>query len=110
MSEKANNRTTEKANQVTHSVNIPDNTLGIFITCEGDIKNIQVSVYDMVSESIRETQEYDAMTVVAHMILDSVESVVNYFTEEVDQDFTSSSGNTDDKHLSLPFPELNKAH
>ena len=100
----------EKANQVTHSVNVPDNTLGIFITCDGNIKNIQVSVYDMVSESLRETQEYDAMTVVAHMIPDSVESVINYFTEEVDQDFTSSSGNMDDRQLSLSFPELNKAH
>ena len=87
-------------------IKIPNNTFGIFVSCEPGTQNLVLQSYAFVDESISGTKEYDAMAVLSTQIVDLISQIVDSFVEEVDDDFTKSEFDDGD-HYGLPFPKLN---
>ena len=85
---------------------VPNNTFGIFVSCEPGSQNILLQSYEFVDESIVGTKEYDAVAVLSAQIVDAINQIVDSFVEEVDEDFTQSEFTDEDK-LGLPFPKIN---
>ena len=93
--------------EMSFHIEIPNNTLGIFVSCEPGSQNIVLHLYEFVDDSARVEKEYDAMAVISTEICEAINQIINSFIEEVDEDFTQSDF-TDGDHLGLPFPELNR--
>jgi len=87
-------------------IKIPNNTFGIFVSCEPGTQNIMLQSFEFVDDSISGTKEYDAMAVLSTQIVDLISQLIDSFVEEVDEDFTKS-GFDDGDRSGLPFPELN---
>lgn len=97
----------EEANEeMNFPIKVPDNTIGIFVSCEPGSQNIMVQSCEFVDDSIVGTKEYDAMAVLSTQISDAINQIVNSFVEEVDEDFTKSEFDDGDQY-GLPFPKLN---
>jgi len=97
----------EKTNEEMSSlIKIPNNTFGIFVSCEPGTQNIMLQSFEFVDDSIGGTKEYDAMAVLSTQIVDLISQLIDSFVEEVDEDFTKS-GFDDGDRSGLPFPELN---
>jgi hypothetical protein len=97
----------EKTNEeMSFPIKVPNNTLGIFVSCEPGTQNIVLQSYEFVDDSISGTKEYDAMAVMSTQIVDLISQLIDSFVEEVDEDFTKSDF-TDDDQYGLPFPKLN---
>lgn len=97
----------ENANEeMSFPIKIPNNTLGIFVSCEPGSQNIVLQSYEFVDDSISGTKEYDAMAVLSTQILDVIGQIIDSFVEEVDEDFTQSDF-TDGDQYGLPFPKIN---
>ncbi len=87
-------------------IKVPNNTFGIFVSCEPGSQNIMLQSYAFVDDSIRDTKEYDAMAVMSTQIIEVISQIIDSFVEEVDDDFTKIDF-TDGDQLGLPFPKLN---
>ena len=87
-------------------IKIPNNTFGIFVSCEPGSQNIMVQSYEFVDDSIVGTKEYDAVAVLSTQIIDVINQIVDSFVEEVDEDLTKSEFDDGDQY-GLPFPKLN---
>ena len=97
----------EKTNEeMSFPIKIPNNTFGIFVSCEPGTQNIMLQSYEFVDDSISGTKEYDAMAVLSTQIIDVINRIVDSFVEEVDEDFTKSAFDDGDQS-GLPFPKLN---
>lgn len=97
----------EKANEeMSFPIKVPNNTLGIFVSCEPGSQNIVLQSYEFVDDSISGTKEYDAMAVLSTQIVDVISQIIDSFVEEVDEDFTQSDF-TDGDQYGLPFPKIN---
>ena len=96
----------EAKEEMNFPLKVPNNTFGIFVSCEPGSQNIMVQSYEFVDDSIVGTKEYDAVAVLSTMIVDAINQIVDSFVEEVDDDFTQSEF-TDGDQLGLPFPKLN---
>lgn len=100
----------EKTNEeMSFPIKVPNNTFGIFVSCEPGTQSILVQSYEFVDDSIVGTKEYDAVAVLSTMIIDAINKIVDSFIEEVDDDFTQSEF-TDGDQLGLPFPKLNSVN
>jgi hypothetical protein len=97
----------EKTNEeMSFHIKVPNNTLGIFVSCEPGTQNIMLQSYEFVDDSISGTKEYDAMAVLSTQIVDLISQLIDSFVEEVDEDFTKSEFDDGDRS-GLPFPKLN---
>ena len=97
----------EKTNEeMSFPIKVPNNTLGIFVSCEPGTQNIMLQSYEFVDDSISGTKEYDAMAVLSTQIIDVIGQIIDSFIEEVDEDFTQSEF-TDGDQYGLPFPKIN---
>ena len=90
-------------------IKVPNNTFGIFVSCEPGSQNILLQSYEFVDDSISNTKEYDAMAVMSTQIIDAISLIIDSFIEEVDEDFTQSDL-TDSDQYGLPFPKLNQVN
>lgn len=100
----------EKTNEeMSFLIKIPNNTFGVFVSCEPGTQNIMLQSFEFVDDSIGGTKEYDAMAVLSTQIVDLISQLIDSFVEEVDEDFTKSDL-TDSDRLRLPFPELNSVN
>jgi hypothetical protein len=98
----------EKVNEeMSFPIAIPNNTIGIFVSCEPGSQDIVLNLYEFVDNSAYGEKEYDAMAVITTQICEAINQIINSFVEEVDEDFTQSDF-TDGDQLGLPFPELNR--
>ena len=91
---------------MSFSIKVPNNTFGIFVSCEPRSQNIMIQYHEFVDGSIRGTKEYDAMAVLSAQIIDAIGQIIDSFVEEVDEDFTQSEF-TDGEQYGLPFPKIN---
>jgi hypothetical protein len=81
----------EKTNEeMSFPIKVPNNTFGIFVSCEPGSQNIMIQSHEFVDGSISGTKEYDAMAVLSAQIIDAIGQIINSFVEEVDEDFTQS--------------------
>lgn len=96
----------ESKEEMNFPLKVPNNTFGIFVSCEPGSQNIMVQSYEFVDDSIVGTKEYDAVAVLSTMIVDAINQIVDSFVEEVDDDFTKSAFDDGDQS-GLPFPKLN---
>jgi hypothetical protein len=97
----------EKTNEeMSFPIKVPNNTFGIFVSCEPGSQNIVIQSHEFVDGSISGTKEYDAMAVLSAQIIDAIGQIINSFVEEVDEDFTQSEFTDGDRSV-LPFPKLN---
>ena len=96
----------ETNEEMSFPIKVPNNTFGIFVSCEPGSQNILLQSYEFVDESIVGTKEYDAVAVLSAQIVDAINQIVDSFVEEVDEDFTQSEFTDEDK-LGLPFPKIN---
>ena len=97
----------EKTNEeMSFSIKVPNNTFGIFVSCEPGSQNIVIQSHEFVDDSISGTKEYDAMAVLSTQIIDVIGQIIDSFIEEVDEDFTQSEF-TDGDQYGLPFPKIN---
>ena len=97
----------EKTNEeMSFPIKVPNNTFGIFVSCEPGSQNIVIQSHEFVDGSIRGTKEYDAMAVLSTQIIDVIGQIIDSFVEEVDEDFTQSKFTDGDKY-GLPFPKIN---
>jgi hypothetical protein len=97
----------EKTNEeMSFPIKVPNNTFGIFVSCEPGSQNIVIQSYEFVDDSISGTKEYDAMAVLSTQIIDVIGQIIDSFIEEVDEDFTQSEF-TDGDQYGLPFPKIN---
>ena len=97
----------EKTNEeMSFPIKVPNNTFGIFVSCEPGSQNIMIQYHEFVDGSIRGTKEYDAMAVLSTQIIDVIGQIIDSFVEEVDEDFTQSEF-TDGDQYGLPFPKIN---
>lgn len=96
----------ESKEEMSFPIKIPNNTFGIFVSCEPGTQNIMLQSYEFVDDSISGTKEYDAMAVLSTQIIDVINRIVDSFVEEVDEDFTKSEFDDGDQY-GLPFPKLN---
>jgi len=92
--------------EMNFPIEIPNNTFGIFVSCEPGSQNIMVQLYEFVDDSIVGTKEYDAVAVLSTQISDAISQIIDSFVEEVDEDFTKSEFNDGDQY-GPPFPKLN---
>lgn len=92
--------------EMSFPIEIPNNTIGIFVSCEPGSQNIVIQYYEFVDDSISGTKEYDAMAVLSTQIIDVIGQIIDSFVEEVDEDFTQSEF-TDGDQYGLPFPKIN---
>lgn len=92
--------------EMNFPIDIPNNTFGIFVSCEPGSQNIMVQLYEFVDDSIVGTKEYDAVAVLSTQISDAISQIIDSFVEEVDEDFTKSEFNDGDQY-GPPFPKLN---
>jgi len=99
----------EADEEMSFPINVPSNTLGIFVSCELGSQNIVIQSYEFVDNSIIGTKEYDAMAVISTQIVDVINQIIDSFVEEVDEDFTHSDL-TDSDQYGLPFPKLNQVN
>ena len=99
----------EADEEMSFPIKVPNNTFGIFVSCEPGSQNIVLQSYEFVDDSISGTKEYDAMAVLSTQILDVIGQLIDSFVEEVDEDFTQSDL-TDSDQLGLPFPKLNSVN
>ena len=98
----------EKTNEeMSFPIKVPNNTFGIFVSCEPGSQNIVIQSHEFVDGSISGTKEYDAMAVMSAQIIDAIGQIINSFVEEVDEDFTWSES-TDGDQYGLQFPKLNR--
>ena len=98
----------EKTNEeMSFPIKVPNNTFGIFVSCEPGSQNIVIQSHEFVDGSISGTKEYDAMAVLSAQIIDAIGQIINSFVEEVDEDFTWSES-TDGDQYGLQFPKLNR--
>ena len=98
----------EKTNEeMSFPIKVPNNTFGIFVSCEPGSQNIVIQSHEFVDGSISGTKEYDAMAVMSAQILDAIGQIINSFVEEVDEDFTCYES-TDGDQYGLQFPKLNR--
>jgi hypothetical protein len=97
----------EKTNEeMSFPIKVPNNTFGIFVSCEPGSQNIMIQSHEFVDGSISGTKEYDAMAVLSAQIIDAIGQIIDSFVEEVDEDFTQSEL-TDGDQYGLPFPKIN---
>jgi hypothetical protein len=97
----------EKTNEeMSFPIKVPNNTFGIFVSCEPGSQNIVIQSHEFVDGSISGTKEYDAMAVLSTQIIDAIGQIINSFVEEVDEDFTQSDL-TDGDQYGLPFSKIN---
>jgi len=97
----------EEANEeMSFPIKVPNNTFGIFVSCEPGSQNIVIQSHEFVDGSISCTKEYDAMAVLSTQIIDAISHIIDSFVEEVDEDFTQSEF-TDGDQCGLPFPKIN---
>ena len=97
----------EKANEeMSFPIKVPNNTFGIFVSCEPGSQNIVLQSYEFVDESFIGTKEYDAIAVMSTQIIYVINQTIDSFIEEVDEDFAKSEF-TDGDQYGLPFPKLN---
>jgi len=96
----------ETKEEMSFPIKVPNNTFGIFVSCEPGSQNIVLHSYAFVDESISGTKEYDAMAVLSTQIIEVINQIIDSFVEEVDDDFTQSDF-TEGDQLGLPFPKLN---
>lgn len=99
----------ETNEEMSFPLKVPNNTFGIFVSCEPGSQNIMLQSYEFIDESIVGTKEYDAVAVLSAQIVEAINQIVDTFVEEVDEDFTQSDL-TDGDQLRLPFPELNSVN
>lgn len=99
----------ETNEEMSFPIKVPNNTFGIFVSCEPGSQNIVLQSYEFVDESIVGTKEYDAMAVLSTQIIDVIGQIIDSFVEEVDEDFTQSDL-TDSDQYGLPFPKLNSVN
>jgi len=99
----------EAKKDMSFPIKVPNNTFGIFVSCEPGSQNIMLQSYAFVDDSIRDTKEYDAMAVMSTQIIDVISQIIDSFVEEVDDDFTKTDF-TDGDQLGLPFPKLNTSN
>lgn len=100
----------EKTNEeMSFPIKVPNNTFGIFVSCEPGSQNLVLQSYEFVDDSISGTKEYDAMAVLSTQIIDVISQIIDSFVEEVDEDFTQSDFTDGDKS-GLPFPKLNSVN
>ena len=92
--------------EMSFPIEIPNNTLGIFVSCEPGSQDIVLHLYEFVDDSARVEKEYDAMAVLSTQIIDAIGQIIDSFVEEVDEDFTQSEF-TDGEQYGLPFPKIN---
>ena len=92
--------------EMSFPIEIPNNTIGIFVSCEPGTQDIVLHLYEFVDDSARVEKEYDAMAVISTQILEAISQIINSFVEEVDEDFTQSEF-TDGDQYGLPFPKIN---
>jgi hypothetical protein len=92
--------------EMSFHIKVPNNTFGIFVSCEPGSQNIVIQSHEFVDDSISGTKEYDAMAVLSTQIIDAISQIVYSFVEEVDEDFTQSKITDGDKY-GLPFPKIN---
>lgn len=95
--------------EMNFPIKVPNNTFGIFVSCEPGSQNILLQSYEFVDDSISNTKEYDAMAVMSTQIIDAISQIIDSFIEEVDEDFTQSDL-TDSDQYGLPFPKLNQVN
>jgi hypothetical protein len=95
--------------EMSFHIEIPNNTLGIFVSCEPGSQDIVLHLYEFVDDSARVEKEYDAMAVLSTQICEAINQIINSFIEEVDEDFTWSES-TDGDQYGLQFPKLNRLH
>jgi hypothetical protein len=96
----------ETKEEMNFPLKVPNNTFGIFVSCEPGSQNILLQSYEFVDDSISGTKEYDAMAVLSAQIIDAIGQIIDSFVEEVDEDFTQSKI-TDGDQYGLPFPKIN---
>lgn len=99
----------ETNEEMSFPIKVPNNTFGIFVSCEPGSQNIVLQSYEFVDDSISGTKEYDAMAVLSTQIIDVISQIIDSFVEEVDEDFTQSEF-TDGDQYGLPFPKLNSVN
>lgn len=99
----------EAKKDMSFPIKVPNNTFGIFVSCEPGSQNIMLQSYAFVDDSIRDTKEYDAMAVMSTQIIEVISQIIDSFVEEVDEDFTHSDL-TDSDQYGLPFPKLNSVN
>ena len=99
----------ETNEEMSFPIKVPNNTFGIFVSCEPGSQNLVLQSYEFVDDSISGTKEYDAMAVLSTQIIDVIGQIIDSFVEEVDEDFTQSDL-TDSDQLGLPFPKLNSVN
>jgi len=99
----------ETNEEMSFPLKVPNNTFGIFVSCEPGSQNILLQSYEFVDESIVGTKEYDAVAVLSAQIVDAINQIIDSFVEEVDEDFTQSEF-TDGDQYGLPFPKLNSVN
>jgi hypothetical protein len=100
----------EEANEeISFPIKIPNNTFGIFVSCEPGTQNLMLQSFEFIDDSIIGTKEYDAMAVLSTQIVDLISQLIDSFVEEVDEDFTKSEFDDGDRY-GLPFPKLNTVH
>ena len=81
----------EKTNEeMSFPIKVPNNTFGIFVSCEPGSQNIVIQSHEFVDGSISGTKEYDAMAVLSTQINDVINRIIDSFVVEVDEDFTQS--------------------
>jgi hypothetical protein len=96
----------ETKKEMNFPLKVPNNTFGIFVSCEPGSQNILLQSYEFVDETTVGTKEYDAVAVLSTQIIDAINQIVDSFVEEVDDDFTHSEF-TDGDQYGPPFPKIN---
>ena len=97
----------ETKEEMNFPLEVPNNTFGIFVSCEPGSQNILLQSYEFVDESTVGTKEYDAVAVLSTQIIDAISQIIDSFVKEVDEDFTQSDL-TDGDQYRLQFPKLNR--
>ena len=96
----------ETKEEMNFPLEIPNNTFGIFVSCEPGSQNILLQSYEFVDESTVGTKEYDAVAFLSTQIIDAISQIIDSFLEEGDEDFTQSDF-TDGDQYGPPFPKIN---
>jgi hypothetical protein len=52
--------------EMSFPIEISNNTIGIFVSCEPGSQDIVLHLYEFVDDSARVEKEYDAMAVIVH--------------------------------------------
>jgi hypothetical protein len=98
----------EKTNEeMSFPIEVPNNTFGIFVSCEPGSQNIVLHLHEFVDGSARGRQKNTMLWLFCPpRSVEAIGQIIDSFVEEVDEDFTQSEF-TDGDQYGLPFPKIN---